>query len=75
MSIDMDKIKTQDDMDQKAPIDQVEERVAAELKRLEGTVKRDVAEGLQNSKLAQEGERLQEEGERDLQKATHRTVL
>lgn len=70
MSIDKSKIATQDDMAEKAPIDQVEKRVEAEMKRLEGTAKRDVAESLQNEELAQEGERLKREGEQDLDKAS-----
>jgi len=70
MSIDKSKIATQDDLEEKAPIDQVEKRVEAEMKRLEGTAKRDVAESLQNEELAQEGERLKREGEQDLEKAS-----
>ena len=46
MNIDKSKIKTQDDLDEPAPIDQVEERVEAEMKQLERSAKRDVAEGL-----------------------------
>lgn len=66
MSIDKNKIKTQDELNEPAPIDQVEERVEAEMKKLEGTAKRDVAEGLQNKDLFREGQRLKEEGEREL---------
>ena len=46
MNIDKSKIKTQDDLDEPAPIDQVEERVEAEMRQLERAAKRDVAEGL-----------------------------
>ena len=46
MSIDKNKIKTQDEMDEPAPMDQAEQRVEAEMKKLEGQAKRDVAEGL-----------------------------
>lgn len=66
MSIDKNKIKTQDELDEPAPIDQVEERVEAEMKKIEGTAKRDVAEGLHNPELEREGQRLKEEGEREL---------
>jgi hypothetical protein len=66
MSIDKNKITTQDELNEPAPIDQVEERVEAEMKKIEGTAKRDVAEGLQNRDLVREGERLREEGEREL---------
>jgi hypothetical protein len=69
MSIDKSKIKTQDELDEPAPIDQVEERVDAEMKKLEGVAKRDVAEGLKNEDLAREGDRQAKEGERRLKKA------
>jgi uncharacterized protein YjbJ (UPF0337 family) len=66
MSIDKNKIKTQDELNEPAPIDQVEDRVEAEMKKIEGTAKRDVAEGLDNRDLVREGQRLKEEGEREL---------
>ena len=66
MSVDKNNIVTQDEMDEPAPIDQVESRVEAEMKQLEGATKRDVAEGLQNEKLAREGEKLRKQGEREL---------
>ena len=69
MSIDKSKIKTQDELDEPAPMDQVEERVDAEMKKLEGVAKRDVAEGLQNKRLAREGERQAREGQQELDKA------
>ncbi|HEU4507431.1 MAG TPA: hypothetical protein VFR78_04280 [Pyrinomonadaceae bacterium] len=47
MSIDKNKIKTQDELDEPAPIDQVEQRVEAEMRKLEDQAKRDVAEGLE----------------------------
>ena len=66
MSIDKNNIVTKDEMDEPAPIDQVESRVEAEMKQLEGASKRDVAEGLQNEKLAREGEKLRKQGVREL---------
>ena len=69
MSIDKNKIKTQDELNEPAPIDQVEERVEAEMKKIEGTAKRDVAEGLDNRDLLREGQRLKEEGERELRES------
>ena len=48
MSIDKNKIKTQDEMDEPAPMDQAEQRVEAEMKELEDKAKRDVAEGLKS---------------------------
>ena len=42
MDLDKDKIVTQDELNEPAPIDQVEERVDAEMKKLEGEAKRQV---------------------------------
>jgi len=66
MEIDKDHIKTQDDTGELAPIDQIEERVEAEMERLKGEAKKFVADGLQDEKLAREGEQLTEEAERKL---------
>ncbi len=66
MEIDKDHIKTQDETGELAPIDQVEERVEAEMERLKGEAKKFVADGLQDKKLAREGEQLTEEAERKL---------
>jgi len=46
MSIDKNKIKTQDEMDEPAPMDQAEQRAEAEMKKLEVQAKKEVAEGL-----------------------------
>jgi hypothetical protein len=46
MSIDKNKIKTQDELDEPAPMDQADQRAGAEMKRLEGQAKKEVAEGL-----------------------------
>ena len=56
MSIDKNKIKTQDEVDEPSPMDQAEQRVEAEMKELEDKAKRDVAEGLK-----QQGESEQED--------------
>ena len=68
MSIDKNKVRTQDELNEKAPIDQVEDRVEAKMKKLEGSAKQRVGEGLQNKKLAKEGDRLKKEGEEELNK-------
>jgi hypothetical protein len=47
MNIDKNKIKTQDELDEPAPMDQVEKRVEAEMRKLEDQAKKDVAEGLE----------------------------
>jgi hypothetical protein len=69
MDLDKDKIVTQDELNEPAPIDQVEERVEAEMKKLEGEAKRQVADGLDDEKLGREGDRLREEGQRELDDA------
>ena len=46
MSIDKNKIKTQDELNEPAPIDQAEQRVEAEMKKLEDETKKEVAESL-----------------------------
>lgn len=69
MDLNKDKIVTQDELNEPAPIDQVEGRVEAEMKKLEGEAKRQVADGLSDPALAREGERLKEEGERELNEA------
>jgi len=66
MPIDKNKVRTQDELDEKAPIDQVEDRVEAKMKKIEGSAKKGVGEGLQNKELAREGERLKNEGRREL---------
>ena len=65
MGIDKDHVLSQSETGEAAPIDQVEDRVEAEMKRLKGEAKKQVADGLQDPELASEGERLVEEAERD----------
>ncbi len=72
MEIDKKKVQTQEETGELAPIDQVEERVDAEMKKLGGQAKQQVADGLQNEELSREGKRLQKEGERDLEEAKDR---
>jgi len=69
MGISKDNIRTQDELNEPAPIDQVEERVEATMKKLEGSAKKNVAEGLQNEDIAREGDELEKEGERELRRA------
>lgn len=54
MSIDKNKIKTQDELDEPAPMDKADQRVEAEMKKLEGQAKRDVAEGLRNQEVGED---------------------
>ena len=67
MKIDKKKITTQDELDEKAPIDQVDERVEAEMKEISGRAKKTVAESLNNKKLAKQGRDLEREGKEDLE--------
>lgn len=46
MSIDKNKIKTQDELKEPAPMDQAEQRVEREMRRLEKEAREEVAEGL-----------------------------
>lgn len=68
MEINRDNIKTQDEEGEPAPIDQVEGRVEAEMKRVEGRAKERVAQGLQDEELEREARELKNEGKRELEK-------
>lgn len=65
MEIDKDKIVTQEETGEPAPIDQVEERVEAEMKEIEGSAKERVAQGLQDEELEREARQLKDEGRRE----------
>jgi len=64
--MDTDRNQTQTSTDDTATVDQVEERVQAEMKRLEGNAKERAGQGMQNSELEREGRKLKEEGESQL---------
>lgn len=49
MSIDKNKITTQDELNEPAPMDQADARAKAEMDELERQAKKDVAEGLQQT--------------------------
>jgi uncharacterized protein YjbJ (UPF0337 family) len=61
------KFVTQEETGEIPPMDEVEERVEAEMKRLEGAARESVAQGTQNAELEREGRQLREEGERELE--------
>ena len=46
MSIDKNKIKTQDELNELAPMDKADRKVEAEMKKMEDEAKKEVAEGL-----------------------------
>ena len=73
MEIDKDKVVTQEEAGEPAPIDQIEERVEAEMKQIEGKAKERVAQGLQDKELEREAQQLQDEGERELDEAKENT--
>ena len=66
MDLDKSKIVSQDETGEPAAIDQVENRVEAEMDKLKGEAKKLVADGLQDPELAREGEQLMAEAERKL---------
>ena len=68
MDLDKNRIVTQEETGEPAPIDQVEERVEAEMKKLEGEAKKHVADGFHDEELKRKGEQLIEEAERDLKR-------
>ena len=69
MGLNKNNIRSQDETGEPAAMDQVEDRVEAEMKKLQGEAKKQVADGLQDEELAREGEKLRKEGERELKKA------
>jgi hypothetical protein len=62
-----DKIVSQEETGETAPIDQIESRVEAEMKRIEGSAKERVAHGLQDEELEREARELKEEGKKELE--------
>ncbi|MGH9903743.1 MAG: hypothetical protein ACRD68_18195 [Pyrinomonadaceae bacterium] len=71
MEINKDKVVTQEETGEQAPIDEVEGRVEAEMKSIEGRAKERVAQGLQDAELEREGRRLEEEGEKEKEQQRH----
>jgi len=67
MSIDPDKVRTQEDEGEPAPIDKIEESVQAEMKRIEGSATERAGQGMQNEEMEREGRELKEEGEQELE--------
>ena len=67
MEIDPNKVVTQEESGEPAAIDQVEARVEAEMKRIEGRAKESVAQGMGDEEREREGRQLQEEAEAALE--------
>ncbi len=68
MALDKNRIRTQEEADEPAPMDQVEDRVEAKMKRIEGEAKEAVAHGLQDENLEREAQRIKQEADRELNK-------
>jgi hypothetical protein len=66
MSVDKNKVTTQDELPEDAPIDQIEDRVEAEMERIEGRAKERVAQGLQDENLEREARKQEEEADKKL---------
>ncbi len=62
-----DKFVTQSETGEQAPVDEIEGRVEAEMKRIEGKAREAVGQGLQDERAETEGRELREEGERELE--------
>jgi len=60
---DKQKIKTLDETDEPPPMDQVEERVEAEMKLIQGKAKEEIATSLNNKELIREGRKMKEDAE------------
>ena len=56
MSIDKNKITTQDELGEPAPMDKADQIVDAEMKKLEREAKREVAEGLRHQEVGEDEE-------------------
>lgn len=73
MHIDKDRIITQDEEGESAPVDEVEERVEAEMKRLEGRAKEAVGQGLGDTELERGGREQEREAEAELRDASEKS--
>jgi uncharacterized protein YjbJ (UPF0337 family) len=60
------KFVTQSETGEPAAMDEVEGRVEAEMKRIEGSAREAVGQGLQDERAERAGRELREEGEREL---------
>ena len=67
MEIDRDKVVTQEETGEQAPMDEIEERVESKMKRIEGSAIESVAQGMQDEEREREGRELKEEAERELE--------
>ena len=57
---------TQEETGEETPSEQVEERVEAEMKRIQGSAREAVGQGIQDEEVERAGRELKEEAEREL---------
>ena len=62
-----EKIVSQEETGETALIDQIEGRVEAEMKHIEGRAKVRVAQGMQNEELEREGREMKDEAKKELE--------
>lgn len=67
-----DKYVTQEETGQLPPVDEVEGRVESEMKRIRGSARESVGQGIQDEQVEREGRELREEGERELDEEKQR---
>ena len=72
MNIERDKIQTQDETGEPAEIDQVEERVEAEMDLIKARAKERVAQGLQDKKLEEKAKQQEIAAEEKLKEEKSR---
>jgi uncharacterized protein YjbJ (UPF0337 family) len=58
---------TQEETGEIAPVDQVEGRVEAEMKRIQGSAREAAGQGLNDEKIEREGRELREAAEREIE--------
>jgi uncharacterized protein YjbJ (UPF0337 family) len=58
---------TQEETGELPPVDEVEGRVEAEMKRIQGSAREAVGQGIQDERVEREGRELREEGEHELE--------
>ncbi|HZT58120.1 MAG TPA: hypothetical protein VFA21_05770 [Pyrinomonadaceae bacterium] len=61
-----DDFVTQEETGESAAVDEVEARVESEMKRIQGSARERIGQGLQDEHAEREGRQLREEGEREL---------
>lgn len=62
-----DEYVTPEETGETPPVDEVEGRVEAEMKRIQGSARESVGQGIQDEQVEREGREMREEGERELE--------